>query len=162
MIECWPLLERCLKGKLEWYEKNLKNVYGKQHFPVTFRSSQIPRGFVWKRITSPSEVRSWWLTSCGIACNYLLSCLSLQYNSGLLWHIFMRLHHIHFPHSTCSLTKCTCMSLVRASIICSSPVSKNLVRAIKFREVTNSKFASLTSNEEFRDFCCSCRLVPGS
>ena len=135
-------------------------MHGKQHVPITVHSPQIPRGLVWKKITPPSEVRSWRITSCGIACNCLLSFLTLQYKSGLLWH--MRLHHINFPQSTCSLAKCTCMSLLRAWRICNGPVSNSLVRTIRLQEVTDSKFASLTPNEDFRNFFGSSRLTSGS
>lgn len=59
-----------------------------------------------KKITSPSEVRIWRLTSCGIACNCFPYFLFLQYKSGLLRQTCMRLHHIRvnfppvslFPH----------------------------------------------------------------
>jgi len=139
----------------------------RKHTRKTTRPSYIsfttnPTRIGLKKITPPSEEKSWRLTSCGIACNCLLSFLSLQYKSGLLRQIFTRLHHINFPQSACSFTKCTCMSLVRASRIWSGPVSNSLVRAIRLREVTDSKFASLTPNEDFRDFFFCSRLVPGS
>jgi hypothetical protein len=160
MNECWPLLERCLKGKLGWYGKNLKSTW-KTTRPsyISFTTNPTRTGLKKDHASLRSEKLAIYFLRYFLQLLAFLSPFAIKIWTLVIY--FMRLHHINFPQSTCSLTKCAWMSLVRASRICSGPVSNSLVRAVRFREVADSKFASLTPNEDFRDFFNSSRLVPG-